>query len=143
MSNILKTKNIDIEQKILNYLSLEIINLLIKDTIKKNFSLVNLHGKKRVNYIKEELNKINKTRKNSFKIENKRFMQSNNLNKKYKYRITKLNKNKSLEIVDNLKYGESVCTIKKINSHKYGECLLLQGKSNNGQIKLWKNMNQN
>ena len=75
---------------------------LRKDTIKKNFSLINLHGKKRVNYIKEELNKINKTRKNSFKIENKRFMQSNNLNKKYKYRITKLNKNKSLEIVDNL-----------------------------------------
>ena len=48
---------------------------------------------------------------------------------------------KNGEIVDDLKYGESVCTIKKINSHKYGECLLLQGKSNNGQIKLWKNIN--
>ena len=40
MSNILKTENIDIEQKILNYLSLEIINLLIKDTIKKNLSRI-------------------------------------------------------------------------------------------------------
>ena len=75
---------------------------LRKDTIKKNFSLVNLHGKKRVNYIKEELNKINKTRKNSFNIENKRFMQSNNLNKKYKYRINNINKNKSLEIIGKL-----------------------------------------
>ena len=48
---------------------------------------------------------------------------------------------KNGEIVDNLKCGESVCTIKKINSYKYGECLLLQGKSNNEQIKLWKNIN--
>ena len=40
MNNILKIKNIDNEQKILNYLSLEIINLLIKDTIKKNLSRI-------------------------------------------------------------------------------------------------------
>jgi WD40 repeat protein len=48
---------------------------------------------------------------------------------------------KNGEILDTLKCGESVCTIKKINSPKYGECLLLLGKSNNGQIKLWKNIN--
>lgn len=48
---------------------------------------------------------------------------------------------KNGDIIDNLKCNESVCTIKKINSYKYGECLLLQGKSNNGQIKLWKNIN--
>ena len=48
---------------------------LRKDTIQKNFSLVNLHGKKRVNYIKEEVKNIIQIRKNSFNIENKRFRQ--------------------------------------------------------------------
>lgn len=46
------------------------------------------------------------------------------------------------DILDNLECNEEVCGIKKINSNKFGECLLLQGKSFNGQIKLWKNMNQ-
>ena len=45
------------------------------------------------------------------------------------------------EILDNLKCNEIVCNIKKINTKKFGECLLLQGKSYNGQIKLWKNIN--
>ena len=48
---------------------------------------------------------------------------------------------KSGEILDNLKCNEIICNIKKIKSKKFGECLLLQGKSNNGQIKLWKNIN--
>ena len=48
---------------------------------------------------------------------------------------------KTGEILDNLKCNEIVCNIKKINSKKFGECLLMQGKSNNGQIKLWKNIN--
>ena len=64
--------------------------------IKKNFSMLDLYGKKRVKYIKEELNKINIIRKNSFNLENKRFRQSNNLNKRYKYRIAKINKEKSI-----------------------------------------------
>ena len=66
-----------------------------KDIMKKNFSMLNLHGKKRVKYIHEELNKINNIRKNSFNIKNKRFKQSNNLNKRYKYRINIINKNNS------------------------------------------------
>ena len=48
---------------------------------------------------------------------------------------------KSGEILDNLKCNEIICNIKKIKSRKFGECLLLQGKSNSGQIKLWKNIN--
>ena len=69
---------------------------LRKEMIKKNFSMLDLYGKKRVKYIKEELNKINIIRKNSFNLENKRFRQSNNLNKRYKYRIAKINKEKSI-----------------------------------------------
>ena len=42
------------------------------------------------------------------------------------------------EIIENLKCYDNISTIKKIYSYIYGECLLLQGKSNNGQIKLWK-----
>ena len=95
---------------------------LRKDTIQKNFSLLNLHGKKRVNYIKEELNKINKIRIDSFNIEKKRFRQSNNLNKKYKYRITHINKNKSIEIEDKLK---------KINNNKKINGIELREKMNN------------
>ena len=70
---------------------------LRKEAIKKNFSMVNLHGKKRVNYIKEELKNINKIRKNSFDLNSKRFKQSNNLAKKYKYRITNINKSLDLK----------------------------------------------
>ena len=43
--------------------------------------------------------------------------------------------------VDNLKCNDCVCTIKKINSSKFGECLILQGKIDNYQIKLWRNEN--
>lgn len=43
--------------------------------------------------------------------------------------------------VDNLKCNDSVCTIKKINCSKYGECLVFQGKIDNCQIKLWRNEN--
>ena len=42
------------------------------------------------------------------------------------------------EIIENLKCNDNIPTIKKIYSYIYGDCLLLQGKSNNGQIKLWK-----
>ena len=48
---------------------------------------------------------------------------------------------KNGEVVDNLKCNDIVTTIKKIYSYKFGECLLLQGRSNNGQIKLWKKIN--
>ena len=60
-----------------------------KNKIRKSSSMLELHGKNRVKYINEELNKINKFRINSFDIKNKRYKQSNNLNKKYKYRIKK------------------------------------------------------
>jgi len=42
------------------------------------------------------------------------------------------------EVIENLKCYDNISTIKKIYSYIYGECLLLQGRSNNGQIKLWK-----
>ena len=45
------------------------------------------------------------------------------------------------EVVDNLRCYDNVTTIKKIHSYKFGESLLLQGRSNNGQIKLWKKIN--
>jgi len=48
---------------------------------------------------------------------------------------------KNGEVVDNLRCYDNVTTIKKIYSYKFGECLLLQGRSNNGQIKLWKKIN--
>ena len=50
---------------------------------------------------------------------------------------------KAGEVIENKRCNDIVCTIKKINGYKFGECILMQGKSNNGQIKLWKNMNQN
>ena len=43
--------------------------------------------------------------------------------------------------IDNLKCNDCVCTIKKINSLKFGECLIFQGKIDNYQIKLWRNEN--
>ena len=54
---------------------------LKNDIIKKNFSILNLHGKNRVKYIKEELKKIGKMRIDNYNIENKRFKQSNSLSK--------------------------------------------------------------
>ena len=42
------------------------------------------------------------------------------------------------EVIENLKCYDNITTIKKIYSYVYGECLLLQGRLNNGQIKLWK-----
>ena len=43
--------------------------------------------------------------------------------------------------LDNIKCNDCVCTIKKINCPKYGECFIFQGKLDNGQIKLWRNEN--
>ena len=40
--------------------------------------------------------------------------------------------------IDSIKCGCDVYTIKKIHHPKYGECLAFDGKSNNGQIQLWK-----
>ena len=37
-----------------------------------------------------------------------------------------------------IKCTESLCTMKKINHPKYGECLLFDGKSNGGVIYLWR-----
>ena len=87
---------------------------LRKDIIKKNFSMLDLHGKKRVKYINEELNKINNNRIKSFNIENKRYKQSNCLNKKYKYRITNINKNK----VDKNKIEQNKIDKTKINKNE-------------------------
>ena len=75
---------------------------LKKDTLKKNFSMLDLHGKKRVKYINDELNKINKMRKNTFNLQNKRFKQSNNLNKRYKYSINISRNKKNNNIIQNI-----------------------------------------
>ena len=53
-----------------------------KTKIKKNLSMLELQGKKRVKYINEELNRINKSRINNYNLKNKRYKQSNSLNKK-------------------------------------------------------------
>ena len=79
-----------------------------KTKIKKNLSMLELQGKKRVKYINEELNRINKSRINNYNLKNKRYKQSNSLNKKYKYRIKKKKDikdgedlNKSMELNNN------------------------------------------
>ena len=43
--------------------------------------------------------------------------------------------------LDSLKCNDYVCTMKKINCSKFGECLVFQGKIDHGQIKLWRNEN--
>ena len=43
--------------------------------------------------------------------------------------------------IDSLKCNDYVCTMKKINCSKFGECLIFQGKIDHGQIKLWRNEN--
>ena len=45
------------------------------------------------------------------------------------------------EEIDNIKCNDYICTIKKINCNKFGECLIFQGKLDHGQIKLWRNEN--
>ena len=75
---------------------------LKKDTLKKNFSMLDLHGKKRIKYINDVLNKINKMRKNTFNLQNKRFKQSNNLNKRYKYSINISRNKKNNNIIQNI-----------------------------------------
>lgn len=52
-----------------------------------------------------------------------------------KVKLIDLNNGK---VLDELKCNEIPCTIKKINSYKFGECLLFMGKSYNGQIKMWR-----
>ena len=92
-----------------NSVPLPIINeKLRKDIIQKSSSMANLNGKKRVQFINNEINNINLIRKKSFDLENKRFKQSNNLKKKYKYRIINRNPNKSLEINKTEKKFENI-----------------------------------
>lgn len=43
--------------------------------------------------------------------------------------------------LDSLKCNDYVCTIKKLNCSKFGECLVFQGKIDHGEIKLWRNEN--
>ena len=43
--------------------------------------------------------------------------------------------------LDSLKCNDYICTMKKINCSKFGECLVFQGKIDYGQIKLWRNEN--
>ena len=41
--------------------------------------------------------------------------------------------------VDNIKCNDSITTIKKINTSKYGESFVIQGRYDSAQIKLWRN----
>ena len=43
--------------------------------------------------------------------------------------------------LDSLKCNDYVCTIKKVNCSKFGECLVFQGKIDHSEIKLWRNEN--
>jgi len=43
--------------------------------------------------------------------------------------------------VDYLKVNDCICTIKKVETTKFGECLIFQGKVDNTKIKIWKNEN--
>ena len=43
--------------------------------------------------------------------------------------------------IDNLKVNDYIFILKKVESKKLGECLILQGKIDNGKIKKWRNEN--
>ena len=43
--------------------------------------------------------------------------------------------------IDNLKVNDYICTIKKVETSKLGECLIFQAKVDNTKIKIWKNEN--
>ena len=70
---------------------------LRKQNLKQNLSLNDLKGRDRVKHIKEELNHIKKLIKRSYDLENKRYKQSNILNR-HKLEIKIINKNKSKTI---------------------------------------------
>ena len=70
---------------------------LRKENLKQNLSLNDLKGRDRVKHIKEELNHIKKLIKRSYDIENKRYKQSNILNKhKLEIKITSKNRSKTI-----------------------------------------------
>ena len=75
---------------------------LRKQNLKQNLSLNDLKGRDRVKHIKEELNHIKKLIKRSYDLENKRYKQSNILNRhKLEIKITNKNKSKTINKIEN------------------------------------------
>ena len=75
---------------------------LRKQNLKQNLSLNNLKGRDRVKHIKEELNHIKKLIRRSYDLENKRYKQSNILNRhKLEIKITNKNKSKTINKIEN------------------------------------------
>ena len=75
---------------------------LRKQNLKQNLSLNDLKGRDRVKHIKEELNHIKKLIKRSYDLENKRYKQSNILNRhKLEIKITNKNKPKTINKIEN------------------------------------------
>ena len=98
-----------LEQKKNNYINKK--NILIplpkisdklrKENLKQIFNLNDLQGKERVQYIKDEENKINKFIKRSYDIKNKRYKQSNILKKqRIENMKSKNEKKKTLNKID-------------------------------------------
>ena len=74
---------------------------LRKQNLKQNLSLNDLKGRDRVKHIKEELNHIKKLIKRSYDLENKRYKQSNILNRhKLEIKITNKNKSKTINKIE-------------------------------------------
>ena len=65
---------------------------LRKENLKQNFSLNDLHGRERVKHIKEEVDQIKESLKKNYDIGNKRYKQSNILNKHKKLEMKIVNK---------------------------------------------------
>jgi hypothetical protein len=77
---------------------------LRKQNLKQNLSLNDLKGRDRVKHIKEELNHIKKLIRRSYDLENKRYKQSNILNRhKLEIKITNKNKSKTINKIENKK----------------------------------------
>ena len=75
---------------------------LRKQNLKQNLSLNDLKGRDRVKHIKEELNHIKKLIRRSYDLENKRYKQSNILNRhKLEIKITNKNKSKTINKIEN------------------------------------------
>ena len=103
---------------------------LRNDIIKKNFSILNLHGKNRVKYIKEELKKIGKMRIDNYNIENKRFKQSNSLSRYNKITNNDKNSHAKISKTDKIVRSPNNNKITKINRISKSNKKIILNKNN-------------
>jgi len=107
---------------------------LRNDIIKKNFSILNLHGKNRVKYIKEELKKIGKMRQDNYNIENKRFKQSNSLSKYNKIINNDKNSYSKINKTDKIVKSSNNNKITKINRINKSDKKINLNKNNSADL---------